>query len=331
MTPTLHHYFLYGLQIASEYPLEDIQEAAVRAQPDIRIYDGTMPDGLEVESPLWQPQNRFDDSRQTSEGEQAQQIRLSADGQFIQFRIWHAATVVFEASGSAMWIRWAGEGHDDIKTFNILGPLLGFLLHLRGITPLHASAISVHGRAVLFMGASGAGKSTTVAAFAQAGYPVIADDICACHDQGGVLTVAPGHARVRLLQDAASALTRRPDGALIEVHGRQKWNVSFHSYPPGEGGIVQAAYLPIARVYWLAEREPVVRAEGMTGVNALINVMRNIYLWFLMDIAMQKRAMLQANRLIKQVPFYQLHAPQGHDRLSELIAFVDRAVGEAGT
>ena len=50
---------------------------------------------------------------------------------------------------------------------------------------LHASAVHVNGKAVLFCGPSGAGKSTLAAALAQRGYPLVTDDLCA-------ITLAPG-------------------------------------------------------------------------------------------------------------------------------------------
>src|SRR3569623_1241995 len=60
----------------------------------------------------------------------------------------------------------------------LAGRLMGYLLRQRGYLALHASAIALHGRAARFLGESGAGKSTTAAAFhARRGCQVLADDV----------------------------------------------------------------------------------------------------------------------------------------------------------
>ena len=60
----------------------------------------------------------------------------------------------------------------------LVGTCFAILLQQRGELVLHASAISVGGRAVLFCGASGAGKSTLAALLCRRGYGLISDDIC---------------------------------------------------------------------------------------------------------------------------------------------------------
>ena len=59
----------------------------------------------------------------------------------------------------------------------LLGRMMAYLLRQRGWLPLHAGSVAINGRAVLLLGRSGAGKSTTTAAFHMAGYPVITDDV----------------------------------------------------------------------------------------------------------------------------------------------------------
>ena len=84
--------------------------------------------------------------------------------------------------------------------------MLAFILRLRGLVPLHASAVVVQDHAVLFAGAGGAGKSSFAAAFAILGYPVLSDDIVVISDSGGCVLAHPSHARLSMWPDSASSL-----------------------------------------------------------------------------------------------------------------------------
>ncbi len=58
----------------------------------------------------------------------------------------------------------------------LVGPGLGLILHQRGTPPLHASAVTLAGRAIAIGGDSGAGKSTTTRALLQRGHRLLAED-----------------------------------------------------------------------------------------------------------------------------------------------------------
>lgn len=65
---------------------------------------------------------------------------------------------------------------DDLAAY-ALGPVLTVALHLQGAVLLHASAAVIGGKAILFAGGSGSGKSTTVAMLHRAGYAILSDDM----------------------------------------------------------------------------------------------------------------------------------------------------------
>lgn len=87
---------------------------------------------------------------------------------------------------------------DDAAIF-LVGSVFGILLHQRRRVVLHASAVCVNGKAVLFCGPSGAGKSTLAAALGQRGYPLLNDDVCAI-----------------TMEDAAAPLVH-PDGRQLKL------------------------------------------------------------------------------------------------------------------
>jgi hypothetical protein len=97
------------------------------------------------------------------------------------------------------------------------GARLGFLLQavapkllaLRGQAVLHASAVALGGRAIAFSGSSGAGKTSTARALAQAGAQLVCEDKLAVKLRGGGVTVAAlgERAIVDWVASTASALT----------------------------------------------------------------------------------------------------------------------------
>lgn len=69
------------------------------------------------------------------------------------------------------------EERKDLIRLYLLGTCMGALLMQRRILPLHGSAIEINGKAYAIVGDSGAGKSTTAAAFLRQGYRFISDDV----------------------------------------------------------------------------------------------------------------------------------------------------------
>lgn len=91
-------------------------------------------------------------------------------------------------------------GHDpgDV-TLYLLGTCFAVLLQQRGSIVLHASAVSVKGKAMLFCGQSGAGKSTMAAMLCERGYPLLNDDVCSLRsNSAGGYSVMPDGRMLKL-------------------------------------------------------------------------------------------------------------------------------------
>ncbi len=87
------------------------------------------------------------------------------------------------------------------------GTIMGALLHQRGGMVLHASGIEADGRAILFAGASGEGKSTLVAALSTLGYPVVCDDVShVSFNPEGLPLVSSDARRLKLTDESIHAI-----------------------------------------------------------------------------------------------------------------------------
>ncbi|MDQ8202800.1 hypothetical protein [Pelagicoccus sp. SDUM812003] len=98
----------------------------------------------------------------------------------------------------------------DLTSY-LLGVGLATVLSLRGIVPLHASAVEVDGAVVAFAGDSGSGKSTISSYFETIGHPIVSDDLLPIRVFQGKPPVCDCGPRVhRLDPSSASLLGRDP-------------------------------------------------------------------------------------------------------------------------
>jgi len=136
----------------------------------------------------------------------------------------------------------------DVSIF-LIGTVFGILLHQRGEIVLHASAVRVDGKAVLFCGSSGAGKSTLAAALAQRGFPLVADDLCAVTLAAGAAPmVQPDGRHLKLWAQAIQNLD------LAERRGAPVRNKLEKFFV--EPAVTLAEPLPLGAVYALREARP---------------------------------------------------------------------------
>jgi hypothetical protein len=201
--------------------------------------------------------------------------------------------------GSEIWATWPDSlTLDDTLTY-LLGPVLGFVLRLRGITCLHASAVAVGDRAIALMGPASAGKSTTAAAFAQMGFPVLADDIVALSERDEIFEVQPAYPQLRLWPESVVRFYGAAD-ALPRL--TPTWDKRALDLTQNGCRFLEQA-LPLAAIYLLAERSTDVapRTEGLAGREALLTLVANTYVGYLLDAAMRGQEFASLARLVSGV------------------------------
>ena len=211
----MHHYTAYGLTIASDIVLPAL--AAVPPGPaDINIIGETIPDTI---------------------------------GGNIRFRNWEASPSRFLShfhdtgrflveDGSMIRYDRVAICDDSQVVSIILGTSLAAALMQRGILPMHACCVLTEFGAILVMGSSGAGKSTTLGGLLELGLPMMADDVTAVTtaDDGTIIAI-PAFPAIRLWEDSLTALGKTSEG-LQQVRS----DINKH-------------YLPITRFH--SEAEPV--------------------------------------------------------------------------
>lgn len=120
-----------------------------------------------------------------------------------RFRFGDATFDVFDGER----VEWASPEDGGVPAA-LFGTVAAIVLALRGLVPLHGSAVEIDGQAVLLAGPSGAGKSTLCEALIQRGGRLVSDDLSAMNAMTGegVPTLLPGRPAVRLFPDGAPAV-----------------------------------------------------------------------------------------------------------------------------
>ena len=205
---------------------------------------------------------------------------------------------------------------DDLAVY-LRGPVMGFVLRRRGVMALHASAVAIEGQAVVLCGPSEAGKSTTAAALALRGVPVVSDDITALSEGGAGYLVEPGYPRICLWPDAVRDLLGQLD-ALPRL--TPSWEKCFLPLD-GSNASFEAQRKPLGAVYMLAPRAAEANAPRIEEVGpreALLQLVQNTYMNWLLDRDQRAAEFDALSKLVTQVPVRRIvpHADPG--RIGEL-------------
>jgi hypothetical protein len=203
----------------------------------------------------------------------------------------------------------------------LLGSVLATVLHFRNLLTLHASGVEVNGGGVVFLGDKGAGKSTTAAAFVQAGHKLLTDDVLPIEVLDNAGRILPGFPQVKLSRPAADTIAL-PYAASSRIGNCQVFKNRLRL-----ADHFMAKPLPARTLYVLARGEPL-GAWPMPGVAALAALMRNAYHTRFGTEVFHGAAAAQLLRrcagLLASVSVKLLVIPDGIPALSELVAFVEK-------
>jgi len=228
---------------------------------------------------------------------------LTQHGQTDGFQLSYSDGTRFVVDGAAerVWGTYQPPlSGDDLATY-FLGPVMGFVLRRRNITCLHSSGVEIQGRAVCFCGDAGSGKSTTAAALALRGLPVLAEDIVALEESGGEFRAVSGYPRVCLWPESVSMLLGSDD-ALPQL--TPVWEKRYLEL---DGGLAKfsAKTLPLGVLYLFAPRSSdvdVPRIEKLSSREALLELVQNTYMNWVLNREQRANEFDALCRLVQQVP-----------------------------
>jgi hypothetical protein len=241
--------------------------------------------------------------------------------EFFELKYSDGARFVVNGATSRMWGEWTAPlTVEDFATF-FLGPAMGFVLRRRGLTALHASSLCIGGQAIALSGEAHAGKSTTAAALALRGVPVLCEDVSALYEKNGRVWVESGYPRVCLWPDSVQKLFGKAD-ALPRL--TPTWEKCYLALD-GKLAKFEPEPRPLGAVYLLgarSEEKSAPRIEAMSPREALLGLVQNTYMNWILDRAHRAEEFDVLTRAMAHIPVRRVVAhcdPARIGRLCDLI------------
>ena len=315
-------YLLYGLSVETDRPLPGLVPSPAAGAADVRVWLGSVPAEVPAPSPA---DERWYVSPREAVGEDPTLVAWrTADGAWYRLRYADGVEFRVDAAGARVACTWPDAlALEDAATY-LLGSISGFVLRLRGITSLHASAIAIDGAAVAVTGPAGAGKSTTAAAFAARGRAVLSDDVVPLLEAPDGVRVQPAYPQLRLWPDAVRAL-RGPSADLPQL--TPTWDK--RRLDLAAEGAFHGAPLPLAAVYVLAGREEgagAPRLEPFAAGRSVLELVANVYMGWLPGADWRARDFARLGRVAASVPVVLATAHADPARIGELCEMIEADV-----
>lgn len=188
----------------------------------------------------------------------------------------HLFEFIVSRDGREIVARQLKDGALESFQAHLLGQVLSFALIKQGFDPFHATAATVGGRAVAFLGDSGYGKSTLAAAFLRTGHTLLTDDVLVLTATPSGFLAHPGPARIKLFPEVAAWV--RQDRTTVTPLTPATTKLLI----PLERGQWCRTPVPLAAMYVLsssrtAGRRNRVAIRRLTGRRACVALLRNAF------------------------------------------------------
>lgn len=293
-------YTAYGLQIDSELTLPGLLPGSKRPA-DVTIRFGSVPNNLPEPVGKGRYFEATDDAFLFSVKDTARYLVIG---------------------GQQIIIDRDPDCHEDVLRTFLMGSAFGALMHQRRLLVMHASSIQTAQGAVLFVGRSGHGKSTLLAALLDRGYAMLSDDVTAIDMEAVPVPLAfPSFPRMRLGTETAVRIGREV-ASLPRVRHTDKRVVPVEHFC--------AEPLPVHAVYALGVHDsPDIRLAQVDGVERFAIVGNNTYRYGFLEIQGLRQAHFHAaSRLAQAMQVYQIKRPESPFLLNELVDRLGVELGE---
>ena len=296
-----YYYFVFGLNISSEFELPVLLAGMADAKVDVTISIGKAPNTLE------------NCQKKGVTYEIAPNEFLLSLKDIARFYVKNGDSIIIEKKDE--------KKDEDIQLF-LLGSCLGAILHQRKILAMHASAIVHEGQAVLFTGISGVGKSTTANGLRLQGYKMLTDDVCPVKIINGKPYALPGYPQSKLWEDTLERL-----GIDYKKLNRIREGVNKRKVPIIDSFVTEP--IPIKAMYVLRpsnmEEVELTNMEDASKFQVIRDMTYRSYL--LKDMGMQPYHFANGSVMANSIPIKLIIRPRVYC-LPEVIELIKKDLGK---
>jgi len=321
--PVSYSYRAYGLEIRSSTRLTGLELAPSQAQQaDLCFETGAEPEW--VHSLLSLP-GKILNRKLEPPGIAEPSFSLTEYGEEQGFELAYSDGARFVADGAATRLWGACTAPltlEDLQVY-LLGPVMGFLLRRRNVLCLHSSAVEFQRRAVCLCGDAGQGKSTTAAALALRGLPVIAEDIVALQESAGRFYAVPGYPRVCLWPESVRLLLGSESALPLLT---PTWEKRFLPLDQQRANFAKEK-TAIGVIYVFADRvagDQAPRIERLSAREALLELVRNTYMNWVIGRGQRASEFEALSRLVQQSSVQRIVPHARPEKMGELCDLILR-------
>lgn len=291
----MYYYSTLGISIQSEFVFPELKEIKQPNAIDVTITEGRIP---------IRPED----------------LQMICEGLWISGHE-YLATIVgvadyYVSEGKKIIVSAHPQASRKNVRMYLLSNALAAIMHQRGFIPLHASGFNTENGVVLIIGASGAGKSTTIKALTAHGFDIFTDDVCVVKEIDEKPYGIPSYPVLKLWESSFELL----DIGDVSKHTRiwpeaDKFGIDFHTS-------FETKWKPIWQIFILEtttiESKTIIKKESLLEAFKKIgaNTYRNEYVEPMKLNALHFRTV---SNLVNQCKIFTIVRPINKNSIADVV------------
>ena len=210
------------------------------------------------------------------------------------------------------------EGVDPARVDKLRnGSVRALVRQLRGELSLHAGAIALDDEGLVFLGESGAGKSTFIAACCERGATFFADDVIAIDPPASAPVITRLETHHWLVRESVEAL-----GLASDAPDSDPADLKY----PVEAERLAVGSAPLSAIVHLAFGGDAPRLERLGAADAAGVIIPQVVRFVIDEPEVQRRELDSIFELVQRVPIYRLVRPRDTRLLLSTVALLSEVV-----